>query len=38
MGVARAHGGINSNILSDDRCFDPLSNNAVLNGIPVAVS
>jgi len=38
MAVARAHGGINSNILSDDQCFDPLSNNAVLNGIPVDVS
>jgi len=37
MDVARAHGGINSNILSDDQCFDPLSNNAVLNGIPVEV-
>jgi len=38
MGVARAHGGVNSNVLSDDESFDPLSNNAVLNGIPVEVS
>jgi anaerobic selenocysteine-containing dehydrogenase len=38
MGVATAHGGVNSNVLSDDECFDPLSNNAVLNGIPVEVS
>ncbi len=38
MEVARAHGGLNSNILSDDESFDPLSNNAVLNGIPVEVS
>jgi anaerobic selenocysteine-containing dehydrogenase len=38
MDVARAHGGLNSNVLSDDACFDPLSNNAVLNGIPVVVS
>jgi anaerobic selenocysteine-containing dehydrogenase len=38
MGVARANGGLNSNLLSDDECFDPLSNNAVLNGIPVEVS
>jgi len=38
MVVARAHGGVNSNVLSDDACFDPLSNNAVLNGIPVEIS
>jgi len=38
MGVAMTHGGVNSNILSDDERFDPLSNNAVLNGIPVEVS
>jgi len=38
MGVARARGGVNSNLLSDDACFDPLSNNAVLNGVPVEVS
>ncbi|MBW1783939.1 MAG: molybdopterin-dependent oxidoreductase [Deltaproteobacteria bacterium] len=37
MGVARAHGGLNSNILSDDASFDPLSGNATLNGIPVEV-
>jgi len=38
MGLARAHGGVNSNLLSDDEFYDPLSNNAVLNGIPVEVS
>ena len=38
MGVAKTHGGLNSNVLSDDERFDPLSNNAVLNGIPVEVS
>jgi hypothetical protein len=38
MGVARAHGGWNTNLLSDDGRFDPVSNNAVLNGIPVEVS
>ena len=38
MAVAKAHGGLNSNILSDDDRYDPLSNNAVLNGIPVEVS
>ncbi len=37
MDVARAHGGLNSNVLSDDDRFDPVSNNAVLNGIPVDV-
>ena len=37
MKVARAHGGINSNILTDDLAFDPVSNNSVLNGIPVEV-
>jgi anaerobic selenocysteine-containing dehydrogenase len=30
--------GVNSNLLSDDTCLDPLSGNAVLNGIPVTVS
>jgi anaerobic selenocysteine-containing dehydrogenase len=38
MGVASAHGGVNANVLTDDERFDPLSNNAVLNGIPVEVS
>ena len=38
MAVAKAHGGLNSNILTDDDRYDPLSNNAVLNGIPVEVS
>jgi anaerobic selenocysteine-containing dehydrogenase len=38
MGVARAHAGVNSNDLSDETLFDPLSGNAVLNGIPVEVA
>jgi anaerobic selenocysteine-containing dehydrogenase len=38
MSVATSHGGRNSNLLSDDECYDALSNNAVLNGIPVEVS
>ncbi|MDZ7700240.1 MAG: molybdopterin-dependent oxidoreductase [Deltaproteobacteria bacterium] len=38
MKVAKAHGGLNSNVLSDDNRYDPLSNNAVLNGIPVKIS
>jgi anaerobic selenocysteine-containing dehydrogenase len=37
MSNARAAGGVNSNILSDDGEIDPLSGNAVLNGIPVEV-
>ncbi len=35
--VARAHAGVNSNLLADETAFDPLSGNAVLNGIPVTV-
>jgi anaerobic selenocysteine-containing dehydrogenase len=38
MGVAQAHAGVNSNILTDEDHLDPLSGNAVLNGIPVTVS
>jgi len=37
MSVARKHGGINSNILTDEAEFDPLSNTSVLNGIPGTV-
>jgi hypothetical protein len=28
---------VNSNVLADDELFDPVSGNAVLNGIPVRV-
>jgi anaerobic selenocysteine-containing dehydrogenase len=38
MAVARAHAGVNSNLLADEELFDPVSGNAVLNGIPVSVS
>ncbi|HEX8803195.1 MAG TPA: molybdopterin oxidoreductase family protein [Acidimicrobiales bacterium] len=38
LAVARRHAGVNSNLLADDRLVDPLSGNAVLNGIPVTVS
>ena len=38
MEVARANAGVNSNILADEDLFDPLSGNAVLNGIPVEVA
>jgi anaerobic selenocysteine-containing dehydrogenase len=38
MGVAAAHAGTNSNVLTDETVLDALSGNAVLNGIPVEVS
>jgi anaerobic selenocysteine-containing dehydrogenase len=38
LGVARANAGVNSNLLGDEELFDPLSGNAVLNGIPVTVA
>jgi anaerobic selenocysteine-containing dehydrogenase len=36
--VAATRPGANSNLLGDDEAFDPLSGNAVLNGIPVVVA
>jgi len=36
--VAAAHSGVNSNRLTDGLPLDPLSGNAVLNGIPVEVA
>jgi anaerobic selenocysteine-containing dehydrogenase len=38
MEVAGRHAGVNSNVLSDEEAYDPLSGNAVLNGIPVTVT
>ncbi len=38
MRVAGAHAGVNSNLLADETQVDPLSGNAVLNGIPVEVA
>jgi anaerobic selenocysteine-containing dehydrogenase len=38
MGVASEHAGVNSNFLADESMIEPLSGNAVLNGIPVDVS
>jgi anaerobic selenocysteine-containing dehydrogenase len=38
MRVAAAHAGINSNVLADEELIDPLSGNAVLNGIPVEMA
>jgi anaerobic selenocysteine-containing dehydrogenase len=37
LGVATGHPGVNSNRLTDPECLDPLSGNAVLNGIPVQI-
>jgi anaerobic selenocysteine-containing dehydrogenase len=36
--VAAAHAGINSNLLTDEFAVDPLSGNAVLNGIPIQLA
>jgi anaerobic selenocysteine-containing dehydrogenase len=38
LAVAAAHAGANSNVLADHEAFDPLSGNAVFNGIPVTVA
>ena len=35
--IASEHAGVNTNILSDEVEVDPLSGNAVLNGIPVII-
>ena len=37
LSVAAGRPGVNSNLLADGDLFDPLSGNAVLNGIPVRV-
>jgi len=37
LAVAQEHAGVNSNLLADEELFDPVSGNAVLNGIPVEV-
>jgi anaerobic selenocysteine-containing dehydrogenase len=38
MDVAREHAGVNSNVVADELVLEPLSGNAILNGIPVDVS
>jgi anaerobic selenocysteine-containing dehydrogenase len=38
MSVASEHAGTNSNVLADELLLDPLSGNAVLNGIPVELA
>jgi anaerobic selenocysteine-containing dehydrogenase len=37
LGVAARHAGTNSNVLARTDLFDPVSGNAVLNGIPVTL-
>jgi anaerobic selenocysteine-containing dehydrogenase len=37
MHIASEHAGVNSNILADEEVIDPLSGNAILNGIAVQV-
>jgi hypothetical protein len=37
LSVAAKRPGVNSNVLADSELFDPLSGNAVVNGIPVRV-
>ena len=37
LGVASAHAGVNCNRLVDELALDPLSGNAVLNGVPVTI-
>jgi anaerobic selenocysteine-containing dehydrogenase len=36
--VAQEFAGVNSNVLTDHEAIDPLSGNAVLNGIPVSLA
>ncbi|HMQ27994.1 MAG TPA: hypothetical protein PKA98_18540, partial [Acidimicrobiales bacterium] len=38
LGVAARHAGVNANVLTDDGQLDPLSGNAVLNGVPVTIT
>jgi anaerobic selenocysteine-containing dehydrogenase len=37
LSVARRYAGVNSNLLADEELIDPISGNAILNGIPVDV-
>jgi anaerobic selenocysteine-containing dehydrogenase len=38
LSVAREHAGVNNNLLAPGRLVDPLSNNAIVNGIPVEIA
>jgi anaerobic selenocysteine-containing dehydrogenase len=37
LGVASQHAGVNMNLVTDEQEIDPISGNAVLNGIPVVI-
>jgi anaerobic selenocysteine-containing dehydrogenase len=37
LSIASRHAGANSNVLASGDTYDPLSGNAVLNGIPVSL-
>ncbi|WHY65272.1 molybdopterin oxidoreductase family protein [Neobacillus sp. SuZ13] len=37
LGVASRHAGVNVNLLTDEQMIDPISGNAVLNGIPIII-
>jgi anaerobic selenocysteine-containing dehydrogenase len=36
--VAQEYRGVNTNVLTDDEFFDPVSGNIALNGVPVTVA
>ena len=36
--VAREYRGVNTNVLTDDEFYDPISGNVALNGVPVTVA
>jgi anaerobic selenocysteine-containing dehydrogenase len=36
--VAKEHGGVNTNILTDEFLLDAISGNAALNGVPISIS
>ena len=38
LAVASEYAGVNSNVLTDDTRFDPISGTAALNGIPVSIA
>jgi anaerobic selenocysteine-containing dehydrogenase len=38
LSVASTKPGVNSNLLTDENMIDPLSGNAMLNGIPVTIA
>ena len=37
LGIASQHPGVNVNLLTDEQMIDPISGNAVLNGVPIII-